>query len=69
MILPFTAIFKYLQLHLGYEGREAVTAAIVGLQVPIMQRVLKPYLKGGGAQAFKNAAQLSWSLCLLPTKI
>jgi len=23
--------------------------------VPIMQRVLKPYLKGGGAQAFKNA--------------
>ena len=24
-------------------------------QVPIMQRVLKPYLKGGGAQAFKNA--------------
>ncbi|CAL1141717.1 unnamed protein product [Cladocopium goreaui] len=23
--------------------------------IPIMQRVLKPYLKGGGAQAFKNA--------------
>ncbi len=27
----------------------------IGPQVPIMQRVLKPYLKGGGAQAFKNA--------------
>ncbi|CAJ1368415.1 unnamed protein product [Effrenium voratum] len=53
-------------VHLGTQNWEALIADFQELGflapdtdkdalVPILQRVLRPYLKGGGAQAFKNA--------------
>ncbi|CAE7190181.1 ABC1K3, partial [Symbiodinium sp. CCMP2456] len=53
-------------VHLGTQNWEALIADFQQLRflaedvdqaalVPILQRVLGPYLKGGGAQAFKNA--------------